>query len=328
MSGCSQVVTLEAEARFHRMTAKQLGILSVLAVTWGCSFLFIRVIVDGGIEPLGVSGSRTALGAITLIPFAWAARAQFRIPRSSWLALIGIGLLNFAIPWTIFGIAGQHIPSGAAAVANASAPLWSAALTTMLLKAEVLGPKRVAGLGLGFAGVVILMAGDLGDVRGSHAGSIALILVATFCYSLSTVSIRRWLKDVPAVPLATIQVGTAATVLLPSALLTGAFSDADWSGNVMASALALGGIGSGVAVIAYMYLVQNLGAVRASAVTYLMPPIGVLAGWMLLDEAVGWNLVAALAFILAGVALVQGVGPRQMLGRVPGFRPVPVPAGD
>jgi drug/metabolite transporter (DMT)-like permease len=77
-----------------------------------------------------------------------------------------------------------------------------------------------------------------------------------------------------------------------------------------------------------MYLVQNLGAVRASAVTYLMPPIGVLAGWMFLDEAVGWNLVAALGFILAGVALVQGVGARRVFARVPGLRPAPLPIGD
>jgi drug/metabolite transporter (DMT)-like permease len=310
------------------MTAKQLGILAALAITWGCSFLFIRVIVDAGIEPIGMSGMRTTLGALTLLPFAWAGRTQFRLSRSAWFGIIGLGVLNFAIPWTIFGIAGKHIPSGAAAVANSSAPLWSALLTTILLKAEVLGPKRVLGLGLGFAGVLILMVEDLGDLRGAHAGSIALILLATFCYSLSTVSIRRWLKDVPSVPLATIQVATAATVLLPAALLSGAYTDAEWSGNAIASALALGGIGSGVAVIAYMYLVQNLGAVRASAVTYLMPPIGVLAGWMFLGEAVGWNLVAALGLILAGVALVQGVGARRVFARFPGMRPAPLPIGD
>ena len=105
------------------MSVKQIGVLAALAITWGCSFLFIRVIVDAGVEPLGMSGMRTALGALTLVPFAWAARAQFHMPHRTFLGLIWLGVLNFAIPWTIFGIAGKHIPSGAAAVANSSAPL-------------------------------------------------------------------------------------------------------------------------------------------------------------------------------------------------------------
>lgn len=309
------------------MTAKQFGILCVLALTWGCSFLFIKVIVEGGVAPMGMSGVRTLLGALSLVPFAWAARAGFRQSRATWAAMIGLGVLNFAIPWTLFGVAGNHVPSGASAVANASAPLWSAILATILLKTDVLGPRRVAGLAVGFLGVIILMAGDLAELSGSQAGSIALIVLATLCYATSAVSIRRWLSTVPAVPLASVQVGTAASLLMPAALLTGAFDGADMSLKVVSSAIALGTMGSGVAVVAYMYLIQNVGPVRASIVTYMAPPIGVILGWLVLDEAIGWNLVAALACILAGVALVQGVTPRRVAGWIPGRAPA-VAAAD
>jgi len=60
------------------VTPRQFAILCILAVTWGCSFLFIKVIIDAGVEPMGMSGFRTALGAATLLPFAWRARAGFR----------------------------------------------------------------------------------------------------------------------------------------------------------------------------------------------------------------------------------------------------------
>jgi len=306
------------------MTNRQLGILGALALTWGCSFLLIKVLVDAGVGAIGISGSRTALGALTLLPFAWFARAGFRQSRSTWAALLGLGVLNFAIPWTIFGIAEEHVPSGAAAVANASTPLWSAILATVLLKADPIGPQRVAGLALGFAGVVLLVGDDLAGLSGAEAASIGLILVATLCYATSAVSIRRWLRHVPAVPLATAQVSTAAVLLLPAALLSGAFSGAEMGGRQVASMIGLGAAGSGLAVVGYMYLIQNLGPVRASVVTYMVPPIGVFLGWLVLDEPIGWNLLAALACILAGVALVQGVGPSRFTNRW--IRPKVVPA--
>jgi drug/metabolite transporter (DMT)-like permease len=113
---------------------------------------------------------------------------------------------------------------------------------------------------------------------------------------------------------------------MPAALATGAFSGAEMSIQVVSSAVALGTLGSGVAVVGYMYLIQNVGPVRASIVTYMAPPIGVILGWLVLDESIGWNLVAALACILAGVALVQGMSPRRLAARLPGRAPIIAPA--
>lgn len=299
------------------MTSRQFGILCALAAVWGCSFLFIKVIVEAGVEPMGMSGARTLLGAATLAPFAFAARAGFRQPKRAWALMVGLGVLNFAIPWTLFGVAEQHVPSGAAAVANASAPLWSAIIAAALLRADRLDARRIAGLLVGFLGVVVLMGNDLTDLNGGEAASVGLILFATLCYATSAVAIRRWVREVPPIPLATVQVATAATILMPLALLSGAYSDADLSAKVFASAAALGGLGSGLAVVAYMYLIQKAGPVRASVVTYMAPPIGVVLGWLVLDEAIGWNLVAALGFILAGVGLVQGIGVGWLRARLP-----------
>lgn len=299
------------------MTSRQFGLLCALAAVWGCSFLFIKVIVDAGIEPMDMSGARTMLGAATLAPFAFAARSGFRQPARIWLLMLGLGVLNFAIPWTLFGFAEQHVPSGAAAVANASAPLWSALVASMLLSADRLDARRIAGLLMGFLGVVVLMGNDLTNLTGGEAASVGLILLATLCYATSAVTIRRWVRNVPPIPLATVQVTTAACILMPLAVISGAYSEAEWSWNVFASAGALGGFGSGLAVVAYMYLIQEAGPVRASVVTYMAPPIGVVLGWLVLDEAIGWNLIAALGFILGGVALVQGIGAGWIRARLP-----------
>ena len=303
------------------MTGRQFALLVALALTWGCSYLFIKVIVDAGVSPIGMAAARTSLGALSLIPFAWHSRAGFRQSRRAWLLMLGLGLLNFAIPWTLFGVAGKHVPSGVSAVANASAPLWSALLAAALLHTERLTIPRVAGLILGFAGVLVLMAGDLAGISGAHAGSILLILLATLCYGFSSVSIRRWLGDVPAVPLSTVQVGTAAVALSGLSLVSDGFDGAEVETKVWLSILALGGVGSGLAVVVYMYLIQSVGPVRASVVTYMIPPVGVFLGWAVLDEAIGWNLGVALLLILAGVALVQGLKPARLFARLsPGAR--------
>ena len=310
------------------MTNRQFAILIALALTWGCSFLLIKVIVDAGVDPMGMSGVRTLLGAATLIPFAWRARSAFRQTRRTWAWMLGLGVLNFAIPWTLFGVAGSHVASGVSAVGNAAMPLWAALFSVILLKADRLGGLRILGLMLGFAGVMVLMIEDVRNVSASQAGAIGLILLATCCYGISSVSIRRWLGHVPSVPLATVQVGTAAALLMPAALLTGAFSNAEFDAKVVSSMVALGAFGSGLAVVAMMYLIQNVGPVRASVVTYIVPPVGVLLGWLVLDEVIGWNLVLALAFILGGVALVQGVNVRRLIALLPGrsLAPAPVPA--
>ena len=310
------------------MTSRQLALLVGLALVWGCSYLFIKVIVDAGVSPIGMAAARTSLGALSLAPFAWHARSGFRQSRWVWVGMVGLGILNFAIPWTLFGVAGKHVPSGVSAVANASAPLWSAILAASLLHTEKLTAPRVAGLLLGFAGVLVLMANDLGDVSAAHAGSIAVILLATLCYGFSSVSIRRWMDGVSAVPLATVQVATAGVSLSMLSLATGGFEGADLSRRVLLSILALGGIGSGVAVVVYMYLIQSLGPVRASVVTYLIPPVGVFLGWAVLDEAIGWNLAAALVLILAGVGLVQGVKVRRFVRWIPGLSAPAAAASD
>lgn len=305
------------------MTTRQLLVLLGLGVVWGGSFLFIKVLVDAGVEPLGVSAGRTGLGFLTIAPFAWRGRDRFPRDRRSWGLLAGLGFLNFALPWTLFGIAAQHAPSGASSIANSSQPLWSAIFGTILLKADRLTPMRLLGLGVGFAGVILLMGEDMLKAGSSGSTAVLIMLGATMCYGISAVSIRRFLSHVPAVALAIGQIGFATLYLWPVALFTGAFASVQMGAGQWASFFALGCAGSGVGVIAYMWLIGEVGPVRAAVVTYLMPPIGVSLGWLVLGEPVGWNLLAGLGFVVAGVALVQGLPLRRWLSRPPASAPAP-----
>ncbi len=289
------------------MTARQFATLVGLAFVWGCSFVLIKVMADGGMGGPAIASIRTALGLATIIPIVLMNRSQLSQKRSTWLSLAGLGLFNFAVPWTIFGVAAQHVPSGAAAIVNSTAPLWVTLITLFAMREEAVSGLKLAGVGLGFAGVVVLMGEDLGNIGGAATLSMLAIMVATLSYGSSALYIRKTMAGVPPVVVAGGQIGFATLFLAPVAIVTGSYSGVDWNWEVIGSAVALGAIGSGFGPIAYMGLIQQVGALRASVVTYLIPPVGVILGWLVLDEQVGWNMVGGLALILAGVSLTQGL---------------------
>ena len=310
------------------MTTRQLTVLLALGVLWGASFLFIKVIVNAGVGPTGLSAARTGLGFATILPFAWLARSKMPRDRRTWLIICGLGVLNFALPWTLFALALEHAPSGASSIANASQPLWSAIFAVPLLKAERLSGLKTVGLLTGFSGVLVLMGPDILDAGSTGSTAILIMIVATMCYGVSGVLIRRHLPHVPAVALAGGQIGTATVILWPIALVTGAFSSASLGPGEWGSLVTLGVLGSGAGVVAFMWLIFEVGPVRASVVTYLMPPIGVFLGWLVLGEAIGWSLVGGLALVVTGVALVQGVPIGRWLPWTPARVPVPAASSD
>jgi drug/metabolite transporter (DMT)-like permease len=194
-----------------------------------------------------------------------------------------------------------------ASIANSTAPLWAALLAVAFLRTDALTPRRATGLAVGFSGIVFL-AGPASLARLSgEAFGVGLVLLSTLSYAASAIVIRRSLVALDPALVAFGQVAAAAAVLLPFGLVAGGLGAADWSWHVAASAAALGVLGSGAAVALYMGLIQQIGAVRSTLVTYLIPPWGVFFGWALLDEPIGWNVFAGLIAILAGVLIVQGV---------------------
>ena len=302
------------------MNSRQLTVLLVLSCIWGASFLFIKVIVDAGIGPAGLTAGRSILGFLTLLPLVYRYRAQFPRSGRTWAALAGLGILNFGLPWTLFAIAESDAPSGAASVVNALQPLWAALFAIPLLKSAWFGGWRLTGLLLGFAGVCLLMGQDLFNSDGAGARAIVIMAGATACYALSNVLIGRSLRDLAPLPLAAGQLGFAALFLVPIALFTGSFRDVSVSPAPILSMLALGGLGSGMALVAFMWLLKQVGPVRSAVVTYIMPPIGVWLGWLVLGEPVGWNLLVGLALIISGVALVQQARLGSLARRIPLFQ--------
>jgi len=275
-----------------------------LAAIWGASFLFIKVAV-GDLAPLQVAFARCAVGALVLL--AWLAATRDRLPadRRLWAHMAVAGLLFCSVPFSLFAWAETQVTSIVAGLWNATTPLLTLLWLLAVVPAERPTRERVAGLGLGFLGVVVVLgpwdAGGAGPVLAQLA-----CLGAAGCYGLGFAYLRRFVtgRGESAVALSGAQLLWATVQLAPLALLGGL--PAAVGADAVASLLALGALGSGVAYVLNFRIVAAVGASTASSVTYLIPLFSTAFGVALLGEALTWHQPVGAAVVLLGVAVAQG----------------------
>ena len=288
------------------MNLRDTGELLLLAALWGASFLFMRL---GATEfgPVALSALRVGGATLVLLPLlAW--YGQSAALRRHWRAMAVIGVVNSALPFVLFSVAALAINAGLSSIFNATAPLWGALIAWAWL-GDRLTRMRVAGLGLGFAGVLWL-AWDKASFRPGEHGVSAMVaivacLAATLCYGFAANYAKRRLADVPPLAVATgSQLAATLVLLLPAWWLWPAATPSSiaWS-----SVVGLALLCTALAYLLYFRLIAKLGAARAISVAFLLPLFGVLWGALFLGEAVTPAMGIGCAVILLGTAMTTGV---------------------
>jgi len=278
----------------------------LLSTIWGASFMFIKIGLED-LDPLEVAFARCALGAVTLLLLL--VITGERLPRGAeiWRHLIVLSLLFNAVPFALFSFGEQHVSSAVAGIWNAAAPLFTALFAMLTLPEERPTQARLAGLMVGFAGVLAVLAPWRGLGGPSLLGNL-LCLGAPLCYGVAWPYMRKHLVG-RSESLTSLM---AAQVLLGSlelALVTPFFSSVpDHLGlKVVAAMVALGALGTGLAYLLNFDVVRRASATTASLVTYLVPLFATLFGVTLLNEGLTWNEPVGALVIILGVAVSQGV---------------------
>jgi drug/metabolite transporter (DMT)-like permease len=276
-----------------------------LAVTWGASFLFIKVGLDG-FSPEQVVWARLVLGAVALLAVTAVRRAPLPRDARLWGHLLVVALLLCVVPFSLFAWAEQHVSSGVASILNATTPLMTMLVALAALPQERLTRDRVAGLLLGFLGVLVVL-GAWSRTPGSEAAGQLACLGATASYGVAFVYLRRFVagRGVPALASATVQVVLGAAVMLLATPLVARPAPV-LSGRVVGAITLLGVAGTGFAYVWNTVIVNRWGATNASTVTYLTPLVGVVLGVVVLGERATWNLPVGALVVLAGVVVAQG----------------------
>jgi drug/metabolite transporter (DMT)-like permease len=281
-------------------------LIFLLAAVWGGSYLFIKVAVEGGLEPAPLMCVRAAIAATVLLGYlarTLGGRRAVHELRGSWRRWGAIGVVANALPFWLVAWGEKHIDSGIAAVAQSTVPLFTILLGLRFLPHEPLSRLQLTGFGLGLVGVAVLAGGDPGGGGWAVAGTLAVV-VSSLAYACGTVIGQRSVGSTPGPVLATGAMIAAAVSLLPFAILDRphAMPDAD----ALLSLLALALLGTAFAQLLLYRTIRLYGGRRMSLVTYLVPGFALLYGAVLLDEPITVAVLGGLGLILAGVALGSG----------------------
>ncbi|MEO8457287.1 MAG: DMT family transporter [Chloroflexota bacterium] len=286
-------------------TMRALPVLLALGGTWGASFLFIKVLLDHT-GPLEVAFGRCFLGVIAVAAFVLVSRRPLHVSPGLVRRVSVMSVVNNVIPFALIAWAETHIPSGTASILNATVPIFTAMVAVALLDEERMTLMRLGGLILAFLGVVVLTGSDVTDIASSNVLGELAVVGAAASYGAGTVYTRRVLHGQDPVSVSLVQLVMSSAILLAILLVVRTGSpDFSLSLKAWGSILGLGLAGTGIAYIAFFWLIENLGSVRATLVTYIVPIVAVFLGWIALGESVGVNTIAGGLLIVAGVASVM-----------------------
>ena len=277
------------------MPIRALALLVVLAALWGGSFVFMRVAVPAlGAIPLAYV--RVSIAAVVLLAIAF---AQRRIPpfRTRSKEFLVVGVVNSAAPFVLFCFAEQTISASAGAVLNATSPFFAVIAGAVWLEQPVTR-ARLAGIALGFVGVVVLVGLQPGATSKHVMLAVAACLVAAACYALAGVYTKRALSDVPSHAIACASQVFAALALMP--LLPFASIPGPLDAIIIANVVGLAVGSTAIAYLIYFKLIADIGPQRALSVTFLIPLFGILWGALFLGEPLTSNLLLGGALVVAG----------------------------
>lgn len=283
---------------------RNLGVLLLLGAVWGASFLFIKIGVSE-LAPVSLVALRVGTAALLLLGLLFA--RGLRLPRSwrLWGHFVFTGFVGLVVPYMLITWGEQSIPSGMAAILNATTPLFTLLLAYVWTREEALSGLRLLGVAIGFAGVVVAVGvEDLNLSNASTQGQLA-VLVAAAAYGVNGVYSRRAFRGLPPLLPATGQMTTAALMITPFALASHGFPMP--SAHVWAAVLALAVPSTALAYVLLYWLIERVGATRSSMVTYLLPPFALVYGALFLGEPIALSALAGLALVVLGILLANGV---------------------
>ena len=309
-----------------------------LAAIWGSSFLWIAIALDEGVAPLTIVAMRTLFAGVLLAVVLLARRGRLPLHWNLWKRMIFLGATNIVIPFALIAWGQQYIPSGMASILNAMVPLFTIMLAAVALADEHITAAKIGGLGIGFVGVVVLAlpsieaAGADENAALAVAGMLAVAAAGVF-YAIASVYTRRRVTGMPIIeqpdgtrraPLPVeISLGSTVTAFAMVTVLALLFERPE--GGLLAipeSALGwvglvwLGALGTGLADLLFVRVLERWGATRATLVTYVIPIVAIVLGFIVLGERLRPLELVGAALIIAGVVLVNAnVGQRPLFGR-------------
>ena len=278
------------------MTRRGLVLFGLMSVIWGIPYLFIRVAV-AEITPATLVLARTAIAAAILLPIALL-RVDLRAVLARWRWVVAFAAVEIAVPWVMLGSAEQHLSSSLAGLLIAGVPLVGTAFALATSGADRLGRTGLLGLLIGLIGVAAIVGGDFGTSDTTALLEIAVVVVG---YAVGPAILSRRLGGLPSVGVMALSLALCAVVYVPIAAV-------EWpsvvpSTNVLASVAILAIVCTAAAFLAFAALIDEVGPVRATVITYVNPAVAAVLGVLVLHETLSAAMWFGFALVILGSTL-------------------------
>jgi drug/metabolite transporter (DMT)-like permease len=283
----------------------------IVSCLYGSSFLFNSIALRD-LSPIQLGTLRYAIAAIALNIYLVRQGRQLPLERTTLVNLFLVGVGNHAIPFILILWAQTKLDSGLTSVFMATVPLYSLVIAHFAYADERINVAKVAGIFLGFVGVIILASRDLsGAGADSHLDSILAVIVASALSAAATIYSRHAMRgrmDAMTMATGTMSISALFMFVVLFALPVSPFNadPAPSTGvglDIWLVVLTLGLVNTLVANTLYYYVVTGLGASRSTLVTYVFPPISLALGAIFLHEVIDIRIVLGTLIIFSGLAL-------------------------
>jgi len=278
------------------MTRSGWVLFAAVGVVWGIPYLLIKI-ADGGVSVPVLVFSRVIIGTLLLLPVA-VRRGQLRALLPYWRWVVALAVAEVILPWLLLSAAEERLSSSLSGLLVAAVPVLGVAAARLAGDRERLTPGRWAGLAVGLGGVALLMRPA---ISGGDTVPVLEVLATAVCYAIGPVIADRKLAGTDGLAVTAACLGLAALVYATPAALT--WPQAVPSARVLVALAGLGLACTAVAFVLYFRLIAEVGAARATVVTYINPAVAVALGAVILGEPFTPAVAVAFGLILAGSVL-------------------------
>ncbi len=284
------------------MTRRGFWLFTALSVLWGIPYLLIRVAVRQ-VDPSVLVLARTLPASLLLLPLV-IYRREFSsmVKNLKWIVIFGV--IEFGVPWYFMGTVEKHVTSSFTSLMIATVPLFSLVISKIRKVQENMTIQRWSGLAIGAAGILSLVGFD---VRGSALKWAGLMLLVCVGYAAGPVILATKVREVAGIAVVAGATGVVGLLWIP-------YSVSHWPHAVaLKTVLALAALSVACTVGAFLVffeLIKEVGAARATVVTYMNTAIAVVLGIVFLNEPLTTGIAIGFPLVLVGSYYATGSNSR------------------
>jgi probable blue pigment (indigoidine) exporter len=298
---------------------RTLALFSLLAVFWGTAFVAIRA----GLEyfpPVLFAALRYDIAALFMLGYAvYATDRPIPRNRGEWILVLIGGVFLIAAYHALLFIGQQSVTSAMAAVIVSLSPVLTTAFARIWLPTERLAPAGLLGMALGLVGVIILSRPNPENVLSADVVATGLILIATAAFALGSVLLGRSDAELPIETLEGWSMALGALLMhaLSIVLPSESVSAIEWTPEAIIALAYLAVVSSALGFLLYFDLLERLGPIEINLVSYVVPIVAAIAGWLLLAETLDPTTIVGFLIIFTGFCLIKR---RQLAAELPAMR--------